>query len=373
MPETARIIAFPVRQPSRGLSPEEAVLAARNYLQTPSEERTAAVASSVFSDPEILFAICKLLRDQRDLKPRNVAHEASAVYWEIQKSDQRVGVFDERDYLLGESAFLAGSCYRHLGEYEEALRWLDRAEAGFRHTVNPGPGLSNVAYTRLALRFAMGQYHDILELIPSVSSSFEKLGMPTDLAKCRLLEAMTLKQCGRMPAALEVLEQARTQQAVLNDNSLHARILAEIGDVYQLEGQFDQAMKAYETALPLLENRPPSLALADLQMFVGAGYRGQGQLIPALEALRSSLVTYAKLEMATRVSYVRLFVADTLLALGRNREAEWEILAALPAIEHGKMVPEGLAAAELLKESVRGRKTDPNALRELREHLQAGK
>jgi hypothetical protein len=132
-------------------------------------------------------------------------------------------------------------------------------------------------------------------------------------------------------------------------------------------------MKAYKAALPLLESRPACLTLADVQMFVGAAYRGQGHLVPALAALRASLVTYAELEMAPRVAYVRLFIADTLLALGRNREAEWEILAALPAIEQGKMVPEGLAAVQLLQESVRSRKTDPNALRELREHLQATK
>ncbi len=37
------------------------------------------------------------------------------------------------------------------------------------------------------------------------------------------------------------------------------------------------------------------------------------------------------------------------------------------------MVPEGLAAVALLKESIRRRKTDPNALRELRERLQTQK
>jgi tetratricopeptide (TPR) repeat protein len=373
MPESARIIAFPVRQSALGRTPAEAALLARDYLDTPHEERTEDVVLAVFSDSEVLFAICNVLRGQRDSSPSNVAAEASAIYRGIQKSAERVGIFDERDYLLGESAFLAGGAYRQLGQHDEAIRWLDRAEASFRHTVNPGPGLSSIAYTRLALRFAMGDYHDVLELIPSVYSSFEKLGMAVDHAKCRLLEAMTLKQCGRMQAALEVLETARTQQAVLNDNPLHARILAEIGDVYQLEGQADRAMQAYEMALPLLENRPPSIALADLQMFVGAGYRGQGQLAPALDALRSSLATYAELEMATRVAYVRLFIADTLLALGRNREAEWEILAALPVIEQGKMIPEGLAAMGLLKESIRCRKTDPNALRDLREHLQASK
>ena len=69
-------------------------------------------------------------------------------------------------------------------------------------------------------------------------------------------------------------------------------------------------------------------------------------------------------------AYVRLFLAETLIALNCSREAEQEILAALPTIEEQKMVPEGLAAVALLKESVRRRKTDRNALRELREHLQ---
>jgi hypothetical protein len=66
-----------------------------------------------------------------------------------------------------------------------------------------------------------------------------------------------------------------------------------------------------------------------------------------------------------------LVIAESLLALGRDREAEWEILSALPTIDEEKMVPEGFAAVALLRESVQRRKTDPNALRELREHLQA--
>jgi hypothetical protein len=43
---------------------------------------------------------------------------------------------------------------------------------------------------------------------------------------------------------------------------------------------------------------------------------------------------------------------------------------ALPTIEEQKMEPEGFAAVALLRESVKRRKADPNALRELREYLQ---
>ena len=217
----------------------------------------------------------------------------------------------------------------------------------------------------------MGQYEDVLELIPSVSASFEKLEMDIDLAKSRLLQGMALKQCGRFQEALDALGQARNRPGVAQDAALHARILAEVGDVHQLDGRFDEAMEAYMQAMPLLESDAPSLALADLQMFVGSAYRGQGHLKVALEALRSAASIYAELGMVTRVAYTRLFLADTLLGLGRHREAEWEILATLPIIEEQKMVPEGFAAVSLLKESVRQRKTDPKALRELRDQLQS--
>jgi hypothetical protein len=55
----------------------------------------------------------------------------------------------------------------------------------------------------------------------------------------------------------------------------------------------------------------------------------------------------------------------------RDREAEWEILAALPAIDEMKMVPEGFAAIALLRESVARRRTNLPALQELRAHLES--
>lgn len=75
--------------------------------------------------------------------------------------------------------------------------------------------------------------------------------------------------------------------------------------------------------------------------------------------------------MRALVAYTHLVIAETLLATNRQREAEWEILAALPAIQELSLVPEGFAAAALLRESVSRRQTDPKALQDLRAHLQA--
>jgi DNA-directed RNA polymerase specialized sigma24 family protein len=76
-------------------------------------------------------------------------------------------------------------------------------------------------------------------------------------------------------------------------------------------------------------------------------------------------------EMGLRgdVAAIHLVLADVLLDAGQEREAELEIRAALPIIDEEKMVPEGVAALSFLRESVRRRKIDRNALRELHGHF----
>jgi tetratricopeptide (TPR) repeat protein len=281
-----------------------------------------------------------------------------------------LGLFDERDYFLGEFAFLVGCACRVLGKRDEAFRWLDRAEAGFRHTVNPEAGLANVAYTKLALRYEMGRYEDVLDLISSLVVSFERLGMGTDVAKCGLLKAMALKQSGLQDEALATLSVVEAMPDVRGNQPLHGRVLVEIGDVYQQRGQVDAAMASFKAALPKVASETPSFGQADLKLCLGSLYSGAGRREEALPYLRSAASDFATIGMETRLAHARLMVADELLALDHPREAEWEILQALPTIEEQKMVPEGFAAVALLRESVKRRKTDPNALRELREHLQ---
>jgi len=374
---------------------EASRLAARAYLATPAEERSDELQKNHLSDPEVLLSICGILREQKDLSPAIVAQEASAIYRWLARYDcpkktlhERFGLIlsgekrdpsrrrdyffgDELDYFLGETAFLAGTCYRYVGQRAEALRWLDRAEAGFHHTANCAAGLANVAYARLSLRFEMGRYEDVLDLLPSLLRRYEELGMRREIVKCRVLQAMSLKQCGRIPEALGLLEGICNIAAAKEERPLYGRILAELGDLHQLEGRLDAAMTAYQKALPLVKEAGVSVTLADLKMFIAGAFRSQSRLGQAIEAFRDAQRNYKELGMLTRVAYLHLLIAETFLAMNHHREAEREILAALPTIEEQKMVPEGFAAVALLRESVRRQKTDPEALRQLREHLQA--
>jgi hypothetical protein len=69
--------------------------------------------------------------------------------------------------------------------------------------------------------------------------------------------------------------------------------------------------------------------------------------------------------MRADIASLHLVIADLLLDLGQERQAEWEVRAALPVIEEEKMVPEGVAAYGLLLESVRRRSINRQALRDL--------
>src|SRR5688572_103539 len=366
---SAKILPFPFRPGTVWLTPQEAELEALEYLAISIEERTHADRERFLTNPDVLLSLAAVLR--RDATPAVVERETREIYEWIARPGVTIGVFDERDYALGEFALLASGASRVLGKRDEALLWLDRAEAGFRHTMNPAPGLANVAYSRLALRFEMGRYQHVLELGPSLESSFRKLRMDVEAAKCALLLAMTLKHTGEHDRAIEFLSDLHELPALHVDAPLRARILIELGDLRQLTGQLDLAMNAFQKALGLLADRQVCPARADLKLYVGGVHRALGSLGEAELAFRSAQSDYNALEMSGQVAYTHLVIAETLLEMKREREAEWEILAALPAIDEIQMVPEALAAASLLRESVHRRQTDPKALQALRGHLQA--
>jgi tetratricopeptide (TPR) repeat protein len=366
MPESARILKFPERRRFDPLSEEDSRKVAEIFLARSKEERSETPLNA-----DLLFGVVSVLRDKAEIDPGRVFGDAIDLYGRLLVAGRRVGLFDETEYLLGEFALLAGRCSRHLGRASEGELWLDRAESAIRHTVNPAPALANTAFARLALRYSTHRYEEVVELVPSLIRSYESLGMPLEGSKALFLEAMALKQLGRRDDALSRFERLVSNANAIGEPAVLGQSYLEIGEYHGGECNFELAISNYQQALAVLRpaNRP--IAIANLKWSIGETLRKQGNFTGALQALRESHSEYSDLNMPRHVVMLRLAVADTLISVNRPREAEWEILAALPTIEEQRMVPEGFAAVALLKESVRRRKTDPNALRELREHLQA--
>jgi tetratricopeptide (TPR) repeat protein len=372
MSETARILRFPERRVAEILSPVEISARAKEYLAFDAEGRSAQ-GSAYLSNADVLIAITRTLRDLRNSQPAMVYEHSVFAYRWLGEDEARGGLFDERDFFMGEFALLAAITSRLLGQRDEAERWIDRADIAFRHTVNPAPSLAQIAYVRLGLAYDRRRYDDILEIVPSVLRSFERLGLAIEVAKTKFLEAKVLKESSRPLEARRKLEDLAASIPESLDRGLLGRVFVELAGSCASDDDIELSLRHYERATQLLCEAKDSAGLAHLQMTVGETLRNAGRVHDATAAFREAVQIYSGLEMIGDVAWARIALADALVRADRPREAEWEILQALPTIEEQKMVPEGFAAVALLRESVKRRKADPNALRELREHLQKQK
>ncbi|MEO8431572.1 MAG: hypothetical protein ABI592_08685 [Acidobacteriota bacterium] len=366
MPESARLLKFPSRLAQASFSAEDSRFAAENLLSIPLENRTDENWGALELG-DVSMAVLDQLRKDLNSAPKRIQAEASALFERL-KAATSVGLFDERDYFLGEAALLAGTTSRLIGCFEDAENWFDLADISFRHTVNSAPLLNRVSHARLVLRYEMRRFTHVLALLPSVIAEYDRLGMVGDSNKAKFLHGLIFKELGNGDRSLECLLSLRASFGP-EDPSFRSLVHTNIAEAYARRGEDEKSLTEYQAALAAIESTGDHLASQGLKASLGEAYRVRGNYAEAIKCLRSAVGDATSLRMQTRIAYLRVLLAEALLAAGRDREAEWEILAALPTIEEQQMAVEGVAAIELLRRSVTLKNTDRQALSRLRQHL----
>jgi len=334
-------------------------------LALPISERITVLSEGRVEDPETLLGICGELRARLEASPRTVRDEAEFFYRFISEPKRPIGIFDEREYFLGELALLAGSAARALARRDECSRWFDRAEANFRLTVNAVADWSRVSYQRLALLLEERKFDALMEQLPSLVESFEKLDMVEDALKCRSVEGLAYMEMGDLGSARDVFMRVRSEALRLNLDRLVASACVNLVHAHGALGETESSLQYSKEALPILRRLDNNVAIAQVQTGIGTLFRSRDNLSEAISAFRSAQQEFAALGMLADVAAIRLIVADLLLEMGEERLATTEVIEALPIIEDYKMVPEGMAALTLLRESVRQQKVSHQALRDL--------
>jgi len=358
---TGKVIHFP-RQP---LSSEAGAAAAERVLATPMAERYALAEPLQLEDPETLLSLCSLLRHRLESAPAVVRDEAEFLYRFIESPRREIGLFDEREYFLGETALLAGTACRQLSRREEAHVWFDRAEAGFRHTVNAAGDLSRLGYQRLAERLEERQIDVVLEMLPPLVESFRSLEMRDEALKCRTLEGLALMESDELSEAMRVFEESAEEAERLGNAKLLGSAYTNLTHIHAMLGNADAALAASAKAIPVLRRQNDLVALAKVQWGIATLLRETGRIDASIEAYRRAQEEFASIGMRADVAALNLVIADLLLETGHDAEAQREIAAALPVISELKMAPEGMAALSLLRESARRQEINRQALRDL--------
>jgi len=358
---TGRVIPF--RSPY-ATAPEAEAQAAR-ILSLDPEARGSLAVDLRLHDAETLLVLCGLLRKQLEANPARTRTDAEFFYDFVLSSEKSIGLFDEREYFLGEMALIAGSASRMLFRREEASRWFDRSESAFRHTVNAVADWGRVSYQRLALRLEDREFEQVLELLPSLSETFRKLGMRDDALKCRFLEGIAYTNTERFEEALGLFREVSSEAARLGNDALLATACNNLVQLHGILGNSAEALESAQQTLTVFQKLGNRVGLAKLQWGIGTLMRTQGNLPAALEAYGTSRDGFVELEMPSEVAALCLVLADVLLEREDETGALREILSALPIIQSQGMVPEGFAALSLLQESVRQKRIDRAALRQL--------
>jgi len=354
----------------RPLSSEAGMAAAEKVLATPIDERVGKARALHLEDPETLLALCGVLREQMGTDPASVLTEADFLYRFIEAPKREIGLFDERDYFLGETALLAGTACRCLSHREEAWIWFDRAEAGYRHTMNAPAEMSRLSYQRLAERLEERQLDLVLELLPPLVESFRKLWMPEDALKCRFLEGLAHVERDEPSEAIAIFNQIRAEAEESGYNRLVGEAYVNLIHAHGMLGETEAAIEASRRAIPILKSLDARIVLGKVHWGLAILLRRTGHYNEAIDSYRKAQEQFDAIGMRADIAALNLVVADLLLEEGRSVEALREISEALPVIADLKMAPEGMAALTLVRESVRRQEVNRQALRELHGYFQ---
>jgi tetratricopeptide (TPR) repeat protein len=339
--------------------------AARNAIEMGRQAKTGTVP---LDDPEMLLPLLEDLCARAEQSPAEVLKKAASLHKHLQSAEpryQNAFPLDEREYFLGETARIAGAASRILARREEATRWLDFADEWFSLTENASGNLSKVTYQRLAVRMEARDFEGVSTLLPQLIASFENLGMREDALKARFLHAVVLREIDDICSAIDVYLQIVTEARDLKNETLMAHAYTNLVQVYGFQGAAPEAFAMAKEAMPLLHRLGNQVAIAKLQWGLACLHRTRGDTTAAIDAFRAGQQDFAKLEMRADVAAGHLVIAEILLDVGQERQAEAEIRLALPLIDEYKLVPEGFAAMTLLRESLRRQKIDRQALRNL--------
>jgi tetratricopeptide (TPR) repeat protein len=365
---TGALVQFPWR-PNR-LTRADSRPAAERALETPIAERSDQARALGLHDPELLLCVGEILRTRIDGAPATVREDAVFFYDFIEAAQEPVGLHDEKEYFLGEFALTVATCARILFRIEEAKSWLQRAEANFALTHNANVHWARVAYQRMALAVEERRFEEVLNLGPRWAQTFARLDMPEESLKCRFLEGAVRWELGEFSKAIEINKSICQQAEQIGSKRLLSQAVGNLVRYFAVTGETDEALACARKALPILREVGDRIHFVKLQWSMGDLLRKQGQRAIAVETYRQAQTEARDLGLRGDLAALHLVIADLLIEAGQEAQAEWEIRAALPIIDEEKMVPEGIAALSLLRESLRRRQIDKQALRELHGYFQ---
>lgn len=310
--------------------------------------------------------ICARLIKLTSIRPKLVAPLASGLHELLCNAGSQPGQLDNFKFLSAASALAAAMASRVLASWNSAQAGCTRAHAAFRRTSNTSD-LDRVKVELVALQYARGEVHAAADVARVL---IKGIVIPRERIKARLTLGAALVDLDRQVEAVEVLEAACCEPAIAKEPALWAFALMKLGNALSDLGRDTDAMANFTNSAAVLARYYHPIVVAALTCVMGEHFARSGNLEDAARLYAATRDIHRQVGVAQQFGYLSVLLAELLMLLRRDEEAEVELLAVLPLIEKFELRREAVAAAALLREAMAKRRTDLKTIQTLRDQLQ---
>jgi LuxR family maltose regulon positive regulatory protein len=274
-----------------------------------------------------------------------VLHYVNQIDTALALLSKAIASFEEKQESvpLAEALVTKGMCLRVKGDYGESQQVLTRACTLLIEHDGP-PSVLTEARKELGLTLGMsGDFVAALEELKGALDFYDAQGDVHNIAEVSENLGNALMALGRLTDAAPYLERARQRWARIGNDDRLVKTLNNLGMLYYLLGDYEQAQSLFEQALGTARSRSDDAAEAYLLACIADIRRDRQEYDEALALYKEALDLTDGLDEA----YIRIYlmggIANTYRMHGDIGTAEmWADRTAADAEERGGVFEQGL-------------------------------
>ena len=320
-----------------------------SFLYLSEEELTPKLELGFLAKPEDIFIALAILKRDRNRRSKAVVSAAIAIYRRVLRVPVPGATELERQFFLGEAAYLAGAISRTSGRRKTSSQWLSAALSHFERCAAREPLVSRV---KLCLSLHAQRSHEHEESERWRRGLFERFiewGMAREAFTFRLVELVILKDRGVTVPVIRALSELADDLRGASEPSLLAATMLALGDLLCGSGDTDSGFVMLHEALALASGVGDLFTSACACISMGDRKANEGQLSEAIEWFNAGLRAAESAGSPSQLAHFRVVVADELVARSLNDEARTLLALAIPVLNEETMVAESIHAISLLK------------------------